>query len=367
MIASFFTGLCRLSGPSTARQTIGIDIGTHSVKSVQVERTADGLPRIVAATSRRRSAAGAVAADEMAAIADAHKSAGFTARTAVIAAPPADALIATLDLPPRSSNAPLDQLARMELARNARLAPDAFEMAWWELPQSGRGNRITRAMAVAVAHAKSDPLLDAVESAGLEIAALDLDPAALVRGCEPALSPQGVTAILDLGAGPASLTFVLQNVTTFHRRLQEVSVGALLAELCRRLSIEHDVAEFLLGEIGVGGEKNRVRTQDGEAVELPDEGRRVVAGFVESMIRELALSFDYAAHIYPDSAVDRLLLVGGGAAMAGLPQRLGASLPVQVRCAAPVELAACDPGLLAACASPAFTLALGLALHHEAP
>jgi len=363
MIASLFTGFSRLV-PATGRLPIGIDIGTHRVKAVQVERRPDGVTRIVAATSRPR-AAGAFTADEAAAVTEALRSASFQTRSAVVAAAPADALVSSLELPPRSSNAPLDQLARMEVARNTRMTPDAFELAWWELPQGGRNARTTRALAVAVAHDKANTLLDAVESAGLDVAALDLEPAALVRACRAALAPDGITAVLDLGAGPASLTFVLREIPTFYRRLPELSIGALLADLGQRLSIERDVAEFLLAEIGVEHDAGRVRTRDGEAVELPDEGRRIVSGFADAMVRELTLSFDYAAHMYPDSAVSRLLLVGGGAATAGLLQRLAQSLPVDVRRASPTELIECDAGLQATCSSPAFTLALGLALHGE--
>jgi hypothetical protein len=44
-----------------------------------------------------------------------------------------------LEMPPKSSTAPIEQLARMELARTQKCAPDSFEMGFWELPITGRG------------------------------------------------------------------------------------------------------------------------------------------------------------------------------------------------------------------------------------
>ena len=365
MFASLFTTLGGLPGRSAARLAIGIDVGSKSIKAIQVERGAGGDTKVVAAMSRPRGAIGPITPAEVADLADSLLQAGFIGGSAVFAAPPGDAIISTIELPPRSSNAPLDQLARMEMARNTRVAPDAFELAWWEMPPGVRGSRGTHAMAVAVPHAKADVLLDTVEPGGFDVTALDLEPTALARACDTALNPTGITAILDLGDGPATLTLVHGRIITFNRRLPEVAAGLLHDELCRRLAIESDVAEFLLSEIGVGS-GTTVQTSGGDPVDLPDEGRRLVNGFVESMTKELALSFDYAGHLYPDAPVSRLLLAGGGAALAGLPEKLAASVSVEVRRVAPAELATCDAALLSICSSPAMTLALGLAMREPA-
>lgn len=360
MFTSFFTGFARLSPAKAARQAVGIDVGSSAIKAIQVELAAAGTCKVVAALSRPRSASGPMSPEEAQALADALRGSGFTGQDCVLAASPSDAVLGTIELPPRSSNAPLDQLARMEMARNAKLAPDAFELAWWELPNGVRAGRGTHAMAAAVPHNKADAQLDAAESAGFEPVSLDLEPVALARACATSIAPGGITALLDLGAGPATLSFIHQGVLTFNRRMPEVVNGLLCQEFAKRLAIEPDVAEFLLTEVGVGG--GAARTSDGDAVELPDEGRRLLNGFVETLTKELALSFDYAGHLYPDAPVNRLLLVGGGAAIGGLADRLTGALSVQTKRVAPVDLAPCEPALLSICSSPAMTLALGLAM-----
>jgi Tfp pilus assembly PilM family ATPase len=87
--------------------------------------------------------------------------------------------------------------------------------------------------------------------------------------------------------------------------------------------------------------------------------------YADELVRELAVSFAYAAHEYPDGEVGRLLMVGGGGAMPGLAGRLTDALGVAAAPVTPAEVFGCGPGLLAACGSPALTAAAGLALFPE--
>jgi Tfp pilus assembly PilM family ATPase len=357
-------------GRSTDRLVAGVDVGARTIKAIQVAKPVapGGRPRVVAAHARPRQSDGPLTAGEAAALADALAVAGFAGTRVAVAAGPADTLVGPLELPPRSSGAPLDQLARMELARNFRCPPDSFEMAWWELPAGARGGRGTLALGVGVPHAAADARIDALEAAGLAVDAVDVGPAALLRACGPVLAPAGATAILDLGWGPATLTIAHHGLITFSRQLPDGAVGPLHAGLCRQLGVEPDVADYLLAEVGLqaGPASPDDRGEGGEAVELPDEGRRLIGGFVDVLAKELSLSCSYAANQYPDSGVARVLLVGGGAGTAGLADRLAAVLGVEVTPAAPAGLVECEPGLLSACASPGMTLALGLAMREVA-
>jgi Tfp pilus assembly PilM family ATPase len=361
----------RLLRRGSSRTAVGIDAGTRSFKALQLERTRAGKARVVAAAVKPRIpvdgalSAGAVSSNESDALALALSSAGFSGQRIVLAAPSDAVLVTPLELPPRSSNAPLDQLARMEIARNFRCAPDSFEMSWWEMPAGMRGGRGTEALAVAFPHARADSLLDAFEHPGLEVEAIETEQTAIIRACKPMLAENDVTAILDLGWGPATLGFIHHQTLTFSRRIPEGAIAPLHANLCKTLSVDADVVDYLLGEVGVaiaapGGEAHS--GERNEAVEMPDEGARLVATFAETLVKELFLSFSYATHQYPDTAVSKLLLVGGGAGMAGLAARLASTLGVEVTKVAPADVTECDSSLLGVCASPAMTLALGLAM-----
>jgi Tfp pilus assembly PilM family ATPase len=371
----------RLLRRGSSRTAIGIDAGSRSFKAVQLQRMRGGEARVVAAAVRPRaveatshsnsSGAGnatssapvtpAVSSAEAIELANALGASGFSGNRLVLSAPADAVLISQLELPPKSSQAPLDQLARMEVARNFRCAPDSFELAWWDMPAGMRGGRGTEAMSVSLPHAKAESLLDAFENPGLEVDAVETQQAAIFRACKSVLLERGVTAILDLGWGPATLAFSLQEKLTFSRRIPEGAIGLLHGSLCKTLSIEADVADYLLAEVGV--HESAIQAGDeSQRVEMPDEGIRLITTFADTLVKELSLSFSYATHQYPDHAVGKLLLVGGGAAMSGLAHRLSGALGVDVVPVAPADIAICDPSLLGLCSSPGMTLALGLAM-----
>jgi Tfp pilus assembly PilM family ATPase len=402
--------LAWLFGRRTARTAVGLDVGSRAAKAVQLERTAAGGVRVAAAAEVPRAeaddAAGAAPAGEgrpvtpgeAAALAAALAAAGFRGRPAVLAAPSAVAMIGPLDLPPRGSGAPFDQIARLETARNFRRPPGSFELAWWEVPPAAGRGRGTQALAVGLPHAEADALLDALEQPPrFDVRAVDAGPPALVRACRPVLAAHGITAILDLGDGPATLSLVYAGVLTFSRRIPEGAAGPLQRGLCAALAVDADVADYLLAHVGLdvrppaaaagrrvladaaaaagdalaagdadSADEALAVDDDDDPIEMPDAGRRLIYAYVDTLVKELSLSFSYACNQYPDAAVVKLVLVGGGARLAGLPGRLSAALSVEAVPVAPADLVECDPAALSACRSPALMLALGLAMHDAA-
>ena len=195
------------------------------------------------------------------------------------------------------------------------------------------------------------------EKRGLEITAIDAEPLALARACTPALAATGMTAILDMSWGPASLSLIHQGIVTFNRRIPDGAMGPLHASLGTTLGLEHDVIEYLLDE-----ESSGTATSNEQSAPMPDVGSRLISSFVDAVVKELSLSFNYASNQYPHAEVSKLLLVGGGASMKDLATCLAALLKIEVVRVSPAELAACEPAMLSLCASPAMTLAFGLAL-----
>jgi Tfp pilus assembly PilM family ATPase len=80
------------------------------------------------------------------------------------------------------------------------------------------------------------------------------------------------------------------------------------------------------------------------------------------MADDVQASFAYAAHRY-SSAVTDLLLVGGGADVAGVAQHLARRLGLKVRVLTPTDLAECPASLVGKCRSAALSPAVGLALY----
>jgi len=278
-----------------------------------------------------------------------------------------------LELPPRSSAAPLEQLARLELARAHRCGPDAFEMGCWDLPpvaagQSARAGKGTTVMAVGYPHAAANALLDAFESAGLLVEAIDAAPCALARACAPAIStvgPEGgMTAILDIGWSAATLILLHCGAVIYGRALAEAGLGTLHATLTRRLNLEPDVTEYLLTEVGLSATLPEGPNGDA-AIDLPDDARGLLAAHVDAIVRELLASLSYAARQYPEAPISRLLLVGGGAAIPELGGHISAVLGVDAQTVLPTEVASYDASLIGLCGSPVMIAATGLAQFPE--
>jgi Tfp pilus assembly PilM family ATPase len=193
-------------------------------------------------------------------------------------------------------------------------------------------------------------------------------------------------AILDLGWETAMLWLVYGGSIIYGRPLADGGVGRLHETLVTRHGLEPDVADYLLTEVGLSDKHHadaaaaadadedrehmaaaRPRPDRSDRPPLPDhDARAILVTYADEMVRELTVSFAYAAHEYQDGEVGRLLMVGGGSAMPGLAGRLTDALGVAAAPVAPEDLAGCDPDLRLACGSPALTAAAGLALFPEA-
>jgi Tfp pilus assembly PilM family ATPase len=119
---------------------------------------------------------------------------------------------------------------------------------------------------------------------------------------------------------------------------------AVIDELLRRVTI---------------GEGSGVRSTDEIAVNA--DARRVLRSHFDAVAAEIITSLSYTSHQYPDAAVSRLVLCGGGASLSGLAQYLGALLKVTTVTARAGDLVRVTDSTSAA--DPALALAIGMALH----
>lgn len=357
------------------RSPIGVDVGRRCINAVQLERPrgtaatpATGW-RVAAATTVPRSSQRPVPdAAEVRQLTDTLERQGFTGTDIVLAAG-AGLLASVLELPPLASAAPLEQIARMELARTHKCAPDSFEMGCWDLPAPARAQKATHVMAVALPHAAADEVLNAFEAEGLNVCGLDVRPCALARACAPLTDAAptaitAITAILDLGWGTAELALLYHGAVIYGRTLADAGLGRLLEALCVRHRVEADVAGYLVAEVGLA-DKDKPSAAGDDDAEIATDARGVIAAHVDAIAQELQASFAYATHQYADATVKRLLLVGGGAGMPGLAAHLAPSLGIEVCPAPPAALVDCGPRPNTACASPSLTAALGLSMYPE--
>jgi len=342
----------------SGRTPIGIDLGRRYVKAAQLSRTRGGWRIEAAATFPREASDGELNCEEARHLRDVLGRQGFVGRQAVLAVPKESLLTGILELPPRGSGAPVDQIARMELARIHRIRPDEFEMAHWELPAPLRGHEGARVMATACTHKSADAVLDCLEQEGMDVRALDVHACAIARACRPALpAGGGIGCILDIGWETAWLAVLYQDTIVYERCLGETGIRPLFETMDKQLDLDAEMIESVLCEVGVQPTGQDDQTDWAYFEDL----RRMVTSHLDLVLREMQPSFSYAAHQYGDAGVERLLLVGGGAMLPGIAEHLSSALGTEVQVAAPADVTECPPQLLAKCGSPALTLSVGLA------
>lgn len=323
----------------TTPSPIGVDIGSKQIKAAQVI----GGKLIAAVTFPRTSAGSLPETFEMETLAKALGQDPFRGRSVVLAVPGERLLSGIMEMPPRSSGAPIDQLARQELARRNNSAVATLEVACWDLPSPARASNRTYVMAVGCAQGDSEGLLDLAESNGLDVVAMDVHAAATGRACEKLLADVGGTgAILDIGHARASLVLLHHGTLVYERSLPKCGM-AVVSTPAVTGSLEHAPGAVEHNE------------QAAPVSPSPQDWAR----HMDRIAGEMRIPLSYMASQYPDAPVRRILVIGGGAAESGLAESLASKLDVEVRVVGPSQLCPIA-GHLRTIVGPSLITAMGL-------
>ncbi len=268
---------------------------------------------------------------------------GFLGRRLVVGLKTQQMLTAVLDVPPRSSGAPVDDIARAELAGMHGQDPDAIEAVCWDLPSSGNGPGASQAMAMACPHAVAEPLLASFEAVGFDVVALDSELQARVRASHDRLAPDGVTVLLELGWGAADLCMTFCGNVVYHRSMDEFGIGSKVQELARTLGLTLETLDYALSGSAASNGAGHGPAALLETIET------MLEGYWSHVAAELHTPLNYVRRQYPDAPLSQMLLTGYGASAVGAAQRFSEYLNL------PADVAAADT------AGPALAAAVGLA------
>lgn len=336
---------------------IGLDIGPRFLAIAQLARKRDAwrlesasvLPRLAGAPADR------LTEEESARLADIISRRGFIGRRVVASVPQARLMLSVLDLPPRSSGAPIDDLARSEMARTHRREPGSFEMECWDLPQPLRASDSTHLMAAAFSHEDAGALLDPIESSGLRVDALDIRAWAMARACErPLAGTADAAALLEVGESASMVTLVRSGVVVYERAFPDAGLGPVRARLAAMLALEPDLVDPVFSTV------LREPAQTGD--EAPAEAIPLLSEHAQLLVKELQAALGYVIHRY-GGEVAKVVVHGSGATLRGLAARLSVDLGVPVGTASPADLLPCSPEIADLAADPSLAVAIGLARH----
>lgn len=159
--------------------------------------------------------------------------------------------------------------------------------------------------------------LGALQAAGLEAAAIDAAPLALMRVVPPDGPGGGTEAIVAIGAEMTTVAVRQDGVPGFIRSLA-VGGSQLTAGIASSLHVEIPVAESLKRGFAPGGAPQLVQARKAMYSELRDLGEEVRA------------TVDFFAGQAEGASVQRLLVTGGASQTEGLVELLAGGMDVEI-------------------------------------
>lgn len=155
--------------------------------------------------------------------------------------------------------------------------------------------------------------VEAVESAHLNVAEVDLIPFALTRLLLGSVADAGVVALVEIGASTTSVVIAVNGIPHFVRVLSSGSRDITDAVVARQ-GVSFEEAEALKRSIGVGAD-----TADPDRFATIETLNAATGELLASIRNTIA----YFTSQHPLFAVGHIALTGGGAAMPGLREAVG--------------------------------------------
>ena len=293
--------------------------------SAHRKRVCGVRPQISALARMGRAGGGAsdeLSVDQLDGIIKALHRQGFEGDEFVVALPQKKLLSGVLEVPPRTSGAPLDVICRNELARTHKLEAEQIESVWWELPPPPVGARAeaegAQAIAVGCKITDAEELLGVFEAVGVGVTAIDARGSALARAVSARLvETPGLTAVLEWEWESGLIVVVRGGVIVYERHLAEAGLKAIHAEMVKKLSIDADAAAHVIEQVGLGAAMGELS----EDPELIGQAQRVITEQVDSLVLEVRASAAYAGRRF-GGAVGRVIMCGDGACIPEAAARL---------------------------------------------
>lgn len=328
------------------RSVVGLDVGASAVKAVVLKGALRGAQLVRA---DRVEEAEAPLADRLRAVAARTP----MARNDLLTVLPGHRVSTRLLRFPAAAARRIDQAVPYELESQIPFSLDQVVIAYQRLPAAA-GAAEVRVLAAAAQAADVGAFLAAFAAAKLDPRAVDLDAAALapLAAVAPGRAPgdSGATAVIDFGATKTGIAIVGGGSLQFVRTV--LSGGqALTRALAEGLDLPEAEAEQLKRELSpVGAADARARAA---ATTLIRALEPLVAEIHKTLVA-------YRQTGGPE--VERLLLVGGGALLAGIEELVGRALELPARVVFPGQLQGVAAGGEALALGPEYTPAVALAL-----
>jgi type IV pilus assembly protein PilM len=211
-----------------------------------------------------------------------------------------------------------------------------------------------------------------IEGAGLKVAGITANPFAIWDVLKRSAAPkeEEVVAVIDIGAGAASINLFKNNVLQFTREISvagesitKAMTGVLISDQWQ-LSLTYEQAEKIKITHGIPKEDSQDKTSEGIPLSQILE---VMKPTLRRMLNEILRSFDYYKEQFREPKINKVYLAGGSSKLKNLEEYLTTGLGIKVEVANPlsglnIELADKASADELREVAPRLTLSLGLAL-----
>lgn len=318
--------------PFGKKSYVGIDLGHHTIKAVQIERSAAGweVQRVAVAPTPADSIRDSVVIDPPvvgAALKQLLRENHISATCCHIAVAGPTVVVRSVRIP-KMPEATLRKSIKYEASR---YVPSSVEDSYIEFEIVGEYDEaLMDVLMVAASKEVVESRMKTCEAAGLEVEAVDVEPFAVFRALVEADHSsdwlENTLALVDIGASTTSVSVINRGQFAMSR---SISFGgnALTEALKSYFKLSPEDAESGKAQLDLK-----------ELLSDPDKDNpplRVVQPHVEDLVRELRRSLNYYQSQQtenPDSKpVESILVSGGGAKLAGLAEYLGHKLGTPAR------------------------------------
>lgn len=298
--------------------TIGLDIGTASVRLVELNRTSSGdwvLERIATEPMPADSISADGTIEDFDNVAEAVrrvvKKSGTRAKN-VVAALPASAVIAKkVILPEGLSEDEIDRQVESEAAQYVPFSLDEVALDYYNMGASATSIGDEDITIVAARKERVDDMISLMEESKLKLTVLDVASYAAQAATERLISnlnKKGIDALIALvHIGAVGMrVYVMQNDYVIFEREQPVGGVQLTQQIARLYGMTQEEAE-----------SKKISGQ------LPDDyGTAVLQPFTDRLAQEIQTALQFFYNSTPHSKVDYVFLSGGSATLANLTEKV---------------------------------------------
>jgi len=353
-------------------ETIGLDIGSHSIKLIGLKMTAQG-PFLTQARVKEIPYGGEK--EDNAFIAEILKAllreAGLKPGKVSLTASGSGVNIRCISLP-SMPKAELPEAIRWEIKSQLPFPIESARIDFHALDEfEEEGVKKIHLIVVACPTQLIDRTLSIAQGAGLQPAHLDVAPFALWNAMHTwyPFPQEEVIALVELGSEKTGIYLFQNKILQFSREVTPAGADithAIMEGISsgEEPSLLYERAEKIKREIGIPAETSPERVE-GESIPVAKISF-LIRPVLEKLAAEINRSLDYYRSQFHVERIDRLLLTGGGANLKNVASYLADELRLPVECFNPFKEVLFDSRKVDAQVleemGPRFTAAMGVAL-----